>query len=101
MNADGRELAGVQETPGETEIRRDNLQRNVQVTALRESKPRRRGEKRAGRHCGLHLPPGIRAEYVPIEKRGLCYRRIDQTHPQQQEILSRRRANERPPRFRY
>jgi multidrug efflux pump subunit AcrB len=57
-------LADMQETPGETEIRRDNLQRNVQVTARFENLNLGDGMKKVqGAIADLHLPPSIRVEY--------------------------------------
>jgi CzcA family heavy metal efflux pump len=57
-------LAGLQEIPGETEIRRDNLQRNVQVTARFENLNLGDGMKKVqSAIADLHLPPSIRVEY--------------------------------------
>jgi CzcA family heavy metal efflux pump len=57
-------LAGLQEIPGETEIRRDNLQRNVQVTARFENLNLGDGMKKVqDAIADLHLPPSIRVEY--------------------------------------
>ena len=57
-------LASVAEIPGETEIRRDNLQRNVQVTARFENLNLGDGMKKVQEAIDdLHLPPSIRIEY--------------------------------------
>jgi CzcA family heavy metal efflux pump len=57
-------LAGLQEIPGETEIRRDNLQRNVQVTARFENLNLGDGMKKVqDAIADLRLPPSIRVEY--------------------------------------
>ncbi len=57
-------LATVEEAPGQTEIRRENLQRNVAVTGRLEGLNLGDGiiavKKAIG---GLHLPPSIRVEY--------------------------------------
>jgi len=57
-------LADMQEIPGETEIRRDNLQRNVQVTARFENLNLGDGMKKVqAAIADLHMPPSIRVEY--------------------------------------
>ncbi|HEY3837627.1 MAG TPA: efflux RND transporter permease subunit, partial [Bryobacteraceae bacterium] len=57
-------LANMQEIPGETEIRRDDLQRNVQVTARFENLNLGDGMKKVqGAIADLHMPPAIRVEY--------------------------------------
>ena len=58
-------LATVTEIPGQTEIRRENLQRNVVVTGrLKEDLNLGDGVKRVQQVvAGLHLPPNIRVEY--------------------------------------
>ena len=57
-------LASVAETPGETEIRRDNLQRNFQVTARFENLNLGDGMKKVQAAIDdLKLPPSIRVEY--------------------------------------
>jgi multidrug efflux pump subunit AcrB len=57
-------LANMQEIPGETEIRRDNLQRNVQVSARFENLNLGDGMKQVqDAIANLHLPPSIRLEY--------------------------------------
>jgi len=57
-------LANMQEIPGETEIRRDDLQRNVQVTARFENLNLGDGMKKVQDAIdGLHLPPSIRVQY--------------------------------------
>jgi CzcA family heavy metal efflux pump len=57
-------LATMEEIPGETEIRRDDLQRNVQVTARFENLNLGDGMKKVQDAIdGLHLPPSIRVQY--------------------------------------
>jgi multidrug efflux pump subunit AcrB len=57
-------LANMEEIPGETEIRRDDLQRNVQVTARFENLNLGDGMKRVQDAIdSLHLPPSIRVQY--------------------------------------
>jgi multidrug efflux pump subunit AcrB len=57
-------LASVAEIPGETEIRRDNLQRNVQVTARFENLNLGDGMKKVRQAIDdLKLPPSIRVQY--------------------------------------
>jgi CzcA family heavy metal efflux pump len=57
-------LANLVEIPGETEIRRDNLQRNVQVTARFEDLNLGDGMKKVRQAIDdLKLPPGIRVQY--------------------------------------
>ena len=57
-------LADMQEIPGETEIRRDDLQRNVQVTARFENLNLGDGMKKVQDAIdSLHLPPSIRVIY--------------------------------------
>jgi multidrug efflux pump subunit AcrB len=57
-------LATVEEIPGQTEVRRENLQRNVTVTARLEGMDLGTGVAAAQRAIGaLNLPPAIRVEY--------------------------------------
>jgi CzcA family heavy metal efflux pump len=57
-------LATVEEVPGQTEVRRENLQRNVTVTARLEGVDLGAGVASVQRTiAGLNLPPAIRVEY--------------------------------------
>src|ERR1700722_19460882 len=57
-------LATVEEIPGQTEVRRDNLQRNVTVTARLEGLDLGAGVAAAQKAIAdLNLPAGIRVEY--------------------------------------
>ena len=57
-------LATVEEIPGQTEVRRENLQRNVTVTARLEGLDLGAGVAAAQRMiAGLHLPASIRVAY--------------------------------------
>jgi CzcA family heavy metal efflux pump len=57
-------LASVEEIPGETEIRRDDLQRNVQVTARFEGMNLGDGMKVVQKAIDdMKLPPSIRVQY--------------------------------------
>jgi multidrug efflux pump subunit AcrB len=57
-------LATITEQPGQTEIRRENLQRNVTVTARLEGVNLGAGMARVQQAiAGLHLPPSIRVQY--------------------------------------
>ena len=57
-------LANMVEIPGQTEIRRENLQRDVAGDrALRRHEPGRRHGEGAGGHRRSELPPGIRVQY--------------------------------------
>ena len=57
-------LAAVMETPGQTEIRRENLQRQVAVTARLEGTNLGSGMAAVQKVVsGLHLPSSIRVEY--------------------------------------
>jgi multidrug efflux pump subunit AcrB len=57
-------LAHVVELPGQTEIRRDNLQLDMAVTARFEGISMGEGMKAVQEAvANLHLPPGIRVEY--------------------------------------
>jgi len=57
-------LATVEEIPGQTEVRRENLQRNVTVTARLEGIDLGAGVASAQRAIAdLHLPSSIRVEY--------------------------------------
>jgi multidrug efflux pump subunit AcrB len=57
-------LASVEEIPGQTEVRRENLQRNVTVTARLEGTDLGAGVAEAQRAIAdLHLPAAIRVEY--------------------------------------
>jgi multidrug efflux pump subunit AcrB len=57
-------LADMQEIPGQNEIRRDNLQRNVQVTARFEGMSLGEGMQKVQQTIAdLKLPPSIRVQY--------------------------------------
>jgi len=57
-------LASIVEIPGQTEIRRENLQRDVSVTARLEGRSLGRGMTDVQRMvAGLHIPSSIRVEY--------------------------------------
>jgi multidrug efflux pump subunit AcrB len=57
-------LASVTELPGQTEILRDNLQREVEVTARFEGLDLGTGVAASQKAIGdLHLPPSLRVEY--------------------------------------
>jgi multidrug efflux pump subunit AcrB len=57
-------LATVEDIPGQTEVRRENLQRNVTVTARLEGVDLGAGVAAAQRAIAdLHLPPAIRVAY--------------------------------------
>ena len=57
-------LATVEEIPGQTEVRRENLQRNVTVTArLEGSTSAPASPPSSARSPSLNLPPAIRVEY--------------------------------------
>jgi CzcA family heavy metal efflux pump len=57
-------LATLQEIPGQTEIRRDNLQRNMQVTARFEGMNLGDGMKKVqAAIADLNVPPSIRVQY--------------------------------------
>jgi multidrug efflux pump subunit AcrB len=57
-------LATVEAVPGQTEVRRENLQRNVTVTARLEGVDLGAGVASVQRTiAGLNLPPAIRVEY--------------------------------------
>jgi len=57
-------LATIAEIPGQTEIRRENLQRNVQVTARFEDLNLGDGMQKVQKTvAGLGLPPSIRVQY--------------------------------------
>ena len=57
-------LASVVELPGQTEIRRENLQRDVAVTARLEGRSLGSGMADVQKVvAGLHIPSGIRVEY--------------------------------------
>jgi multidrug efflux pump subunit AcrB len=57
-------LATIEEIPGQTEVRRENLQRNVTVTARLEGVDLGAGVASAQRAIAdLHLPAAIRVEY--------------------------------------
>jgi CzcA family heavy metal efflux pump len=57
-------LAGVTEIPGQNEIRRENLQRNVQVTARFEGMSLGEGMQKVQQTVAeLNLPPSIRVSY--------------------------------------
>jgi CzcA family heavy metal efflux pump len=57
-------LASIVEVPGQTEIRRDNLQRNVQVTARLEGVNLGAGMAEVQQAVAdLNLPPAIRVQY--------------------------------------
>jgi len=58
-------LADMEEIPGESEVRRDDLQRNVQVTARFEKIDLGHGMERVKKTIDdLHVPPSIRVEYA-------------------------------------
>jgi multidrug efflux pump subunit AcrB len=58
-------LAGMEEIPGEAEVRRDDLQRNVQVTARFERIDLGHGMERVQKAIeDLHVPPSIRVQYA-------------------------------------
>jgi CzcA family heavy metal efflux pump len=58
-------LADLEEIPGESEVRRDDLQRNVQVTARFEKVDLGHGMERVKKAIvDLKVPPGIRVEYA-------------------------------------
>jgi multidrug efflux pump subunit AcrB len=56
-------LADMEEIPGETEIRRENLQRNVQVTARFEGSTWAWHGRVQKAIADLHVPPSIRVQY--------------------------------------
>jgi multidrug efflux pump subunit AcrB len=57
-------LAAVVESPGQTEIRRENLQRDVAITARLDGRGLGSGMADVQKTvAGLHLPAGIRVEY--------------------------------------
>jgi multidrug efflux pump subunit AcrB len=57
-------LAAVTDIPGQTEIRRENLQRNVTVTGRLEGLNLGAGiEKVKAAIAGLNMPPAVRVEY--------------------------------------
>jgi CzcA family heavy metal efflux pump len=57
-------LAGVVDIPGQTEIRRENLQRDVTVTARLEGRDLGSGVAAVQKAVAdLHLPPSIRVQY--------------------------------------
>jgi len=57
-------LSSVEEIPGQTEVRRENLQRNVTVTARLEGLDLGSGVAEAQKAiAALNLPPAIRVEY--------------------------------------
>ena len=57
-------LASVVETPGQTEIRRENLQRDVAITARLEGRGLGSGMADVQKAvAGLHIPSSIRVEY--------------------------------------
>jgi CzcA family heavy metal efflux pump len=57
-------LAAVQHNPGEQEIRRENLQRNIAVTGRLEGVDLGSGIKRVqAAVAALHLPPSVRIQY--------------------------------------
>ena len=58
-------LADIEEIPGEAEVRRDDLQRNVQVTARFERIDLGHGMEKVRKAIEeLKVPPGIRVEYA-------------------------------------
>jgi CzcA family heavy metal efflux pump len=58
-------LAGMEEIPGQAEVRRDDLQRNVQVTARFEKVDLGHGMQRVQKAIeDLKVPPSIRVEYA-------------------------------------
>jgi len=57
-------LASIVETPGQTEIRRENLQRDVAITARLEGRGLGSGMAEVQKVvAGLHIPSSIRVEY--------------------------------------
>jgi multidrug efflux pump subunit AcrB len=57
-------LSSVIESPGQTEVRRENLQRDVAVTARLEGRSLGSGMADVQKAiAGLHIPPSIRVEY--------------------------------------
>jgi multidrug efflux pump subunit AcrB len=57
-------LSAVVENPGQTEVRRENLQRDVAVTARLEGRSLGSGMADVQKVvAGLHIPPSIRVEY--------------------------------------
>jgi multidrug efflux pump subunit AcrB len=57
-------LAGIIEVPGQTEVRRENLQRDVEITARLENVSLGSGISKVKQVvAGLHLPSSIRVEY--------------------------------------
>jgi multidrug efflux pump subunit AcrB len=57
-------LSALVENPGQTEVRRENLQRDVAVTARLEGRSLGSGMSDVQKVVsGLHIPPGIRVEY--------------------------------------
>ena len=57
-------LSSVVESPGQTEVRRENLQRDVAVTARLEGRSLGSGMADVQKViAGLHIPPSIRVEY--------------------------------------
>ena len=63
-------LAGMKEIPGQTEIRRDNLQRNVQVTARFEDMNLGDGMAKVQQTIDeLKVPPSIHIQYRSEERR--------------------------------
>jgi len=57
-------LSSLTENPGQTEVRRENLQRDVAVTARLEGRNLGSGMAEVQKVvAGLHIPPGIRVEY--------------------------------------
>jgi CzcA family heavy metal efflux pump len=57
-------LASVEQNPGEQEIRRENLQRNIAVTGRLEGTDLGTGmEKVKAAVAALHLPPSVRIQY--------------------------------------
>jgi CzcA family heavy metal efflux pump len=57
-------LAGLQEIPGQTEIRRENLQRDIQVTARFEGLDLGDGMKKVRQAVAdLHIPSSVRVAY--------------------------------------
>jgi multidrug efflux pump subunit AcrB len=62
-------LSTIAESPGQTEILRDNLQREVAVTARFEGLDLGSGIREVQKTVdGLHLPPSIRVEYGGLYK---------------------------------
>src|SRR5262249_36510399 len=57
-------LADIRELPGQTEIRRENLQRDVAVTARLEGRDLGGAMKQISETLSrMHIPPSIRIEY--------------------------------------